>query len=89
VKFHSGANNALISQRILDKAGVEKIGKDNNHPYDLVPNVIGMNTINPVKIIGSIIAAPALSSSGPLAHVKSPHTLPNERETWKFWQWTD
>jgi hypothetical protein len=73
----------------LDKAGVEKIGKDNNHPYDLVPNVIGMNTINPVKIIGSIIAAPALSSSGPLAHVKSPHTLPNERETWKFWQWTD
>jgi mRNA-degrading endonuclease RelE of RelBE toxin-antitoxin system len=89
VQFHAGANNAMVSKGILAKAGIAKVGPDNNHPYDLVPNIAGMNTINPVKIVGSLLAAPALSDSGPLKHLKSPHTLPNTRENWKFWQWKD
>ncbi len=87
VKFHSGANNSWMTQRILSKAGIAKIGQDNNHPYDLVPNVIGLNTVNPVKWVGSVVTAPALSDTGPLKLLKSPHTLPNTRSTWKFWQW--
>lgn len=89
VQFHAGANNAMVSKGILTKAGITKVGSDNNHPYDLVPNIAGMNTINPAKIVGSLLAAPALSDSGPLKHLKSPHTLPNTRENWKFWQWKD
>ncbi|MFL0798391.1 MAG: type II toxin-antitoxin system RelE/ParE family toxin [Cellvibrionaceae bacterium] len=89
VQFHSGANNARVTQKALDKAGIKKIGPDNNHPFDLVPNVIGLNTVNPIKFLGSIVAAPALSDLGPLRRLKSPHTLPNARENWKFWQWKD
>jgi hypothetical protein len=89
VQFHAGANNAIVSKGILAKAGIAKVGPDNNHPFDLVPNIAGMNTINPAKIVGSLLAAPALSGSGPLKNLKSPHTLPNTRENWKFWQWKD
>ncbi len=87
VKFHSGANNSWYTQKILSKAGIEKIGKDNNHPYDIVPNIIGLNTANPVKWVGSVITAPALSDTSVLKYLKSPHTMPNTRTTWKFWKW--
>lgn len=87
VKFHSGANNARVSARILNKAGVKKVGPDNNHPFDPVPNLIGLNAPNLACVVGSIICAPSLSDAGPLKHLKSSHTLPNKRENWKFWQW--
>ena len=89
IQFHGGANNAWQTNKILSKAGIGKYGEDNNHPFDLVPNIIGLNTLNPIKIIGSTIAAPALSDSGPFKKLKSPHTLPNTRKNWKFWQWQD
>ena len=86
VQFDAGANNAWLTQRNLTAAGIEKINEDNNHPYDLVPNVVGMNTANPVKIIGSVLAIPLLFMGG---EQKSPHTLTNTRTTTKFWTWKD
>jgi hypothetical protein len=74
VAFHSGANNELVTNYYLQNAGINS-GKDItylNSPWDLVPNIIGLNTLNPIKIIGSIIAAPTLFM-GPAV---SPHTLP-------------
>jgi hypothetical protein len=64
----------LVTNYYLQNAGINS-GKDItylNSPWDLVPNIIGLNTLNPIKIIGSIIAAPTLFM-GPAV---SPHTLP-------------
>lgn len=77
----------LCAPTPLEVTHISKEGNDNNQPYDLMPTVIGLNSINPVRIIGSILASPALSDSGPLRHLTSPHTEPNNREDWKFWQW--
>jgi hypothetical protein len=41
------------------------------HEFDLVGNVIGMNTLNPIRIIGSILRSPTLMM-GPSW---SPHSL--------------
>jgi filamentous hemagglutinin len=79
ILFHAGANNELVTRRILDKAGIEYgIGTPDNPqpPYknsdaDIVPNIVGFNG-NPIQMIRSILAIPDLSS-GPLV---SPHTLP-------------
>jgi hypothetical protein len=79
ILFHAGANNELVTQGILNDAGIKYgIGTLGNEqpPYknsdaDLVPNIVGFNG-NPIQIIKSILAIPDLSK-GPLV---SPHTLP-------------
>jgi hypothetical protein len=77
VVFHSGANNAIVTDYYLKQANMNQQKKPEetyrNSPVDLVPNIIGLNTVNPLKIIGSIVAAPSLFSSDPR---NSPHTLP-------------
>lgn len=78
VAFHSGANNAIVTNYILDKADIneqfpEQKTKYWNSPWDLVPNIIGLNTLNPIKIFGSIVASPLVIWGSPSL---SPHTLP-------------
>jgi hypothetical protein len=63
VQFHAGSNNKLFTKRWVRKSGVQTFGSKGgyiNGRFDLVPNVIGLNTINPIKIIGSILSAPKL-----------------------------
>ncbi|HHV47990.1 MAG TPA: hypothetical protein GXX56_03360, partial [Rhodocyclaceae bacterium] len=78
VAFHAGANNQLVTDFILKKAGMNlndnREYKENywNSPYDAVPNIIGLNTMNPIKWVGSILFLPTLFM-GP---DKSQHTLP-------------
>jgi len=78
VTFHAGANNKLVTDYILKNAGMNFDNKAKyqenywNSPNDAVPNIIGLNTINPVTWVRSILFVPALFM-GP---EWSPHTLP-------------
>lgn len=78
VAFHAGANNQLVTNFILKKAGMNfdengiYQGKYLDSPYDAVPNIIGLNTVDPIKWAGSILFVPTLFM-GP---EWSPHTLP-------------
>ncbi len=72
VAFHAGGNNQWVTNSIMEEAGVRVIGY-RDHPFDPVPNIAGFNTINPVKIIGSVLSFPAIIWGGPEL---SPHTLP-------------
>jgi len=71
VQFNGGANNQNHTNQILSQAGV-KVLKFNNHPYDIVPQIIGWNHGGSIsKIVGSIVHVPLLASQR-----LSPHTLP-------------
>lgn len=72
VVFHSGANNEWVTNNIIEYAGVRAIGY-RNHPFDPVPNIVGFNALNPIKLLGSVLALPAVILGGPEL---SPHTLP-------------
>ncbi len=79
ILFHSGANNELVTQWILNDAdikyGIGTVDKPQppykNSDADIVPNIAGFNG-NPIQWLKSIIAVPDLSK-GPAI---SPHTLP-------------
>jgi hypothetical protein len=82
VVFHSGANNEWRTNQIFDKANINErvegqTTKYWNSPADLVPNILGLNTLNPFKIYSSILAAPLVILGSPM---QSPHTLP---EGWR------
>ncbi|MDX9945469.1 MAG: hypothetical protein RBS35_11850, partial [Azonexus sp.] len=78
VAFHAGANNQLVTDSILKNAGMNFDDKGKyqgnywNSPNDAVPNIIGLNTINPITWVRSILFIPTLFM-GPES---SPHTLP-------------
>jgi hypothetical protein len=72
VEFHGGANNIIVTNFIMSRAGVSV--KDYlNHPFYPVPNIAGMNTLNPIKIAGSILQLHNVIWGSPEA---SPHTYP-------------
>lgn len=66
--FGGAVHNAAILGN-LRQAGVGLVGKGfYNHPFDAVPQVVGFNTLNPFKIVGSVLAVPTLLTPA------SPHT---------------
>lgn len=66
---YSGASNDFTMRENLQEGGVALLGRGfYNSPVDLVPQVIGMNTLNPFSIVGSLLNAPALATDA------SPHT---------------
>lgn len=78
VVFHSGANNEWVTNYYLDQANINEQyqGQETtyrNSPIDIVPNIIGLNTLNPISIIGSILAIRLLFTDPE----HSPHTLPH------------
>lgn len=79
VVFHGNANNNLRSKLLLDRAGIKVLAIRAND-YDLVPNILGVNTFNPRKIIGSVVYANHVLS-GSVA--QSPHTLMQTQAQWK------
>lgn len=79
VAFHGNANNNLRSKLLLDRAGIKVLAIRAND-YDVVPNFFGVNTLNPRKLIGSVIYANH-ASSGSVA--QSPHTLMQTQAQWK------
>lgn len=56
VKFHSGGNNERVTNQILRNRGIANMGYLRPNA-DLVPNLGGMNTINPITIFNSLICS--------------------------------
>ena len=78
VAFHGNANNNFRSKKLFERAGVTITGIK-AHDYDFVTNIIGLNSVNPRKVAGSLIYANhVFSGSIP----QSPHTTVQSRESW-------
>ncbi len=77
--FHGNANNNWRSNRLFERAGV-KVLSVKAHDYDIVTNIIGGNTINPRKLIGSAIYASHVFSG---SVSQSPHTTTQSMESWE------
>jgi RHS repeat-associated protein len=67
INFHGAGVGRRIHSRTTTRAGAA-VGNYHANNFDLVPNVIGMATFNPIQIVGSILLAPLLVTS------LSPHT---------------
>lgn len=79
IVFHGNANNNLRSKPLFSRAGIQVLGIRTND-YDMVPNIIGLNTLSPRKIIGSVVYSTHVFS-GSVA--QSPHTLMQSQEAWR------
>ncbi|MFA7556016.1 MAG: hypothetical protein WCY88_17360 [Spongiibacteraceae bacterium] len=78
VAFHANANNNLRSKPLLKRAGINVIAIRAND-YDMVPNVLGLNTLNPRKLIGSMVYMSHVLNG---SVTQSPHTLMQDQATW-------
>lgn len=72
VTFNVGANNKEKTQRYLPAAGI-KVPNYNDHPFDLVPQIIGRHATGISNIIGSALHSGYVLFGSP---ARSPHTLP-------------
>jgi hypothetical protein len=78
VSFHGNANNMWRSRPLMQRAGIGIVAV-RIHDYDLVGNVVGINTSNVRKIVGSAVY---------FSHIKdgsipqSPHTTMQSQKDW-------
>ena len=79
IAFHGNANNNIRSKLLMDRAGISVIPGQATD-YDFVRNIIGMNTVNPRRILGSIIYSNHVTGG---SINQSPHTLAQTQEQWK------
>ena len=79
IAFHGNANNNVRSKLLMNRAGITVIPGQATD-YDFVRNIIGMNTLNPRKIIGSLVYARHVVG-GSIS--QSPHTLAQTPEQWR------
>lgn len=61
LSYHGAAANVLTSKMLANSIGA-KVEKFKGHPLDPVHNIVGMNTVNPLRIAGSLGATPLLFS---------------------------
>lgn len=78
VAFHANANNNLRSKPLFARAGIKVLSIRAND-YDMVPNIIGMNTLNPRKLLGSLVYSNHVFNGSVM---QSPHTLMQDQKTW-------
>lgn len=78
VAFHANANNNLRSKPLFARAGIKVLAIRAND-YDMVPNIIGMNTLNPRKLIGSLVYSNHVFNG---SVTQSPHTLMQDQKEW-------
>lgn len=71
VALHGNANNNFRSKFLFEKAGVEVISARGN-TYDFVNVIIGMNSLNPWRVLGSLVYARHVFSG---SVNQSTHTL--------------
>lgn len=79
VVLHGNANNNWRSSRLFERAGV-KVVSIKAHDYDFVTNLIGANTVNPRKLVGSMVYANHVTG-GSIS--QSPHTTAQSMESWE------
>ena len=78
VAFHGNVNNNFRSSFLFERAGIEVLAIRAND-YDIVPNIFGLNTINPRKIIGSLVYNNHVRNG---SVQQSPHTMAQSQEQW-------
>jgi hypothetical protein len=59
VTFLAGANNRWVTDNIMRNAGVTVRGYPGSW-FDLVPNFIGLNSLNPIQLAVNILVSPSL-----------------------------
>lgn len=79
VAMHGNANNNMRSKHLFKRAGVEVVAS-RGHDYDFVTNIMGLNTINPRKIVGSIVYANHVTGG---SIPQSPHTTVQSMASWQ------
>src|SRR5262249_51810671 len=69
------ANNRMVSASIFASAGISSVrydpGASFRNGFDAVANIVGLNTLNPIRLIGSLLAIPLLfgpNSTNPHAY---------------------
>jgi RHS repeat-associated protein len=67
--YHGSAANVMRSQALAQKIG-GSVQNFEGHSLDAVHNIVGMNTINPLRIAGSLAASPLLF----MGRAISPHS---------------
>ncbi len=79
VAFHGNANNNMRSKVLFERAGVNVLATRAN-TYDAVNTILGANTVNPWRIIGSFVYFNHVTSG---SVQQSPHTLMKDNfDTW-------
>ena len=79
VVFHANANNNFRSSFLFERAGIEVLDAHANN-YDIVYNIAGLNTLNPINILGSVVYSPHVIDG---TVQQSPHTLPQSQKEWE------
>ncbi|MFL0810996.1 MAG: hypothetical protein K6L76_11325 [Agarilytica sp.] len=79
VAFHGNANNNFRSKSLFERAGIDVVAI-RAHDYDFVTNMVGLNTVNPRKLLGSAVYANHVFG-GSIA--QSPHTTIQSHESWE------
>ena len=69
--FNGAAANHWVTGGIMAKSGVT-IKEWNGHPGDFVHDVIGLNTVNPFRIVGAILLFPTMWIPGASQHCCYP-----------------
>ena len=73
LNYHGAAANSLLSRALAQRIGAH-VNEFTGHALDPVHNIVGMNTLNPLRIAGSVLAAPLLFNKD---RDVSPHSKPD------------
>lgn len=79
ITFHGNANNNMRSKPLFKRAGVEVLAI-RAHDYDFVTNILGMNTLSPRKLIGSVAYSNHVTGG---SINQSPHTTVQSHSSWQ------
>lgn len=73
MNYHGAAANSLLSRALAHRIGAQ-VNEFTGHALDPVHNIVGMNTLNPLRMAGSVLAAPLVFSKD---RDLSPHSKPD------------
>lgn len=59
ITYHGAAANVMLSKRLAGQIGAN-INVFKGHALDPVHNLVGMNTLNPLRMAGSLVASPLI-----------------------------
>lgn len=72
ITYHGAAANVMLSKRLAGQIGAN-INVFKGHALDPVHNIVGMNSINPLRLAGSLVASPLVFQGD---RDLSPHSKP-------------
>ena len=85
LNYDGAAANVLASKMLAHRIGAN-IDRFEGHALDPVHNIVGMNTVNPLRIAGSLIASPLLFKDRDTSpHSKRPEQAGNLSPIFQSW----